>query len=179
MKRVRSVSTPNIKPVFALGGSVSSMGSAEKILTGSGEDLNIWRIPEVVVDYSDNFEDTGSYKRIFKSSFAKELELKSATESFINVKLNDKKHNENCLSCNTSGLDSGLKSLGDKEEDTLVLAQAVEEFLRVKAENERLKTRMKTCKQGDQRYQKLEQEVEHLTWQLRKVIFKIQLTIKI
>ena len=51
----------------------------------------------------------------------------------------------------------------------MVLTQAVEEFLRVKAENERLKMKMKTCIEGDGRYKKLELEVENLTWQLSKV----------
>ena len=57
----------------------------------------------------------------------------------------------------------------EREEQALVLTQAVEEFLRVKAENERLKMKMKTCIERDGRYKKLELEVENLTWQLSKV----------
>ena len=111
---------------------------------------------------------------VLKSSFAKELEVKSATESFINEILNDKEDIVKCSSCNTSDLDSDSRSFVDKEEQAGVLThtQAVEEFIRVKAENQRLKMKMKTYNQGDQRYKKLELEVDHLTWQLSKVLYR-------
>jgi cell shape-determining protein MreC len=58
------------------------------------------------------------------------------------------------------------------EEQAVMLTQAVEEFIRVKAENQRLKVKMKTFSQGDQRYKKLELEVDHLSWQLNKVFYR-------
>ena len=175
MKSMRSVSTPDIKPVFALGGSVSgytSMGSADTIFTGGGEDLHVWKAPRDVIGHQDNLVDTRRDKMVLKSSFAKELEVKSATESFINEILDDKEDIVKCSSCNTSDLDSDRRSLVDKEEQAGVLTQAVEEFIRVKAENQRLKMKMKTYNQGDQRYKKLELEVDHLTWQLSKVLYR-------
>eukprot|EP00092_Neocalanus_flemingeri_P000027 GFUD01000027.1.p1 GENE.GFUD01000027.1~~GFUD01000027.1.p1 ORF type:complete len:382 (-),score=92.57 GFUD01000027.1:31-1176(-) len=166
MKSVRSVSSPNLKPVFALGGSVSgytSMGSTDNIWATAGRDLFIWKAPEAVID---THKDMVNNKKVFKSAFAKELEVKSFIEEKRSEKLPEL---GKCLSCNTSDLGSERRSLVDKEEQNLVLTKALEEFLRVRAENESRKTKMKTYNQRDERYKKLELEVEHLTWQLSKM----------
>ena len=171
MRSVRSFSTTNIKPVFSLGGSVSgypSMGSADNICA-AGRDQLVWRPQVISVDTPEDEEATVSTNKMFKSSFAKELEVKTATQSFIEDKLSENPDLGKCLSCNTSDLGSERRSIVDREEQTLVLTQAVEEFLRVKADNERLKMKMKTCIQGDGRYKKLEIEVDNLNLQLSKV----------
>ena len=150
----------------------TSMGSVDTICTGGGEDLHVWRTPQVVISHHDNLEDTRSAEIVFKSSFAKELEVKSATESFIKEKLNEKEYIGKCSPCNASDLDSDRRSLVNREEEAVVLTHAVKEFIRVKEENQRLKVKMKTFNQEDQRYKKLELEVDHLTWQLSKVFYR-------
>ena len=62
----------------------TSMGSAETIFTRGGEDLHVWRDPQDVNSHHDNLEDTRKDIIKFKSSLAIELEVKSATESFVN-----------------------------------------------------------------------------------------------
>ena len=44
--------------------------------------------------------------KMFKSSFAKELEVKTATQSFIEDKLSENPALGKCLSCNISDLGS-------------------------------------------------------------------------
>ena len=144
----------------------TSMGSTDNIWPAAGRDLLVWKAPEVVID---DPEDAVKTNKVFKSSFAKELEVKTATQSFLEEKQSEKLEIGKCLSCNTSDLGSDRRSLADREEETLVLSQAVEEFIRVRTENERLKMKMKNYSQRDERYKKLEVEVEHLTWQLSKV----------
>lgn len=147
----------------------TSMGSADNIWAAAGRDLLVWRAPQNALDNHDEEDEKVNAPKVFKSSFAKELEVKTTTQSYIEDRFNDKSELGRCLSCNTSDLGSEKRSLADKEEQTLVLSQAMEEFLRVKTENERLKNKMKTYNQRDERYKKLEQEVEHLTWQLSKM----------
>ena len=119
-----------------------NMCSAENIRSGSGEDLHLWRTREVVKDDSKSVEEMirTSNQQMFKSSFAARLELKEVTKSFLNVNI------DSTSSC-TSDLGSGMKSWTDRDqhEETLVFSQAVDEFLKMKAENERLRSKVEIC----------------------------------
>ena len=54
---------------------------------------------------------------------------------------------------------------------TTLDSEAIDEFSRVKLENEILKLKLKSFNQDDDKYKKLQSEIDQLTWQLSKVSF--------
>ena len=151
------------KPVFAVGGTVSgygSLGSAES-LTGdksirdnSGGAKN---------NMSQELQSLSQAKSSFKSTFAKELHQE-------NIQRNSPSWRHS--SYRSSFIDEVISedSIGDNNGNhTAVTSNDVSEYVRVKRENEVLKRRLSAYNKEDEKYKKLEFEIEQLTWQLGKV----------
>ena len=156
---LRRVDTDHVvyhaKPVFAVGGTVSGYGSL-----GSAESLNAGANDKSVTDKSDKMQSMPAPQRsAFKSSFAKEL------------------HQENIQRNSPSWRNSSYRSSFIDEvisEDSVVETTDKEndledEYVRVRRENEILKRRLSEHNKEDEKYKKLEFEIEQLTWQLGKV----------
>ena len=142
---------------------MESMHSAQNMRLQDSKNLHLWRTRDIVKHDSDSQgEGSRNSHREFKSSFAKELELKEVIKSFMNEDV------ESASSC-TSDLGSGSLMEEEEQEKTLSLAMVVKECINIKVENQRLKSKMKTYNERSERYTKLEQEVHLLTWQLSKV----------
>ena len=144
------------KPVFAVGGTVSgygSLGSAESLNTAANDKLVTAR------DNSEKMQSMPPQRSAFKSSFAKEL------------------HQENIQRNSPSWRNSSYRSSFIDEvisEDSVVETTDKEtdledEYVRVRRENEILKRRLSEHNKEDEKYKKLEFEIEQLTWQLGKV----------
>ena len=84
----------------------------------------------------------------FKSDFAKQLEQKLVSPA---------------------GKYEESPGYGQLYQQTEELRRAKEEFLRIKQENTRLKSEIEKQRLEEERYQKLQYEVEHLTNRLHKV----------
>ena len=140
------------KPVFAVGGTVSGYGSM-----GSAESLTDKSHPS---ESKDNINMNPESGQSFKSSFAKEL------------------HQENIQKNSPSWRQPSYRSSFIDEvinEDSFDRPSGVneDEYVRVKRENEILKRRLSEYNTEDEKYKKLEFEIEQLTWQLGKVSFQI------
>ena len=136
------------KPVFAVGGTVSGYGSL-----GSAESLTDKSQPSESKDSVNMDPESG---QSFKSSFAKEL------------------HQENIQKNSPSWRQPTYRSSFIDEvinEDSFDRPSGVneDEYVRVKRENEILKRRLSEYNTEDEKYKKLEFEIEQLTWQLGKV----------
>lgn len=136
------------KPVFAVGGTVSGYGSL-----GSAESLTDKSQPSESKDKINMDPESG---QSFKSSFAKEL------------------HQENIQKNSPSWRQPAYRSSFIDEvinEDSFDRPSGVneDEYVRVKRENEILKRRLSQYNTEDEKYKKLEFEIEQLTWQLGKV----------
>lgn len=186
MSSQRCDSTPSLKPVFALGGSVSgyaSMGSIESLSGDLKRENKVWSTDDIIGEHMDEVKGSrqGSIQTYspFKSSFAKELE-----EENLNQSMRIKK----CLQKEEPGFKSdfavNIKCVGDCVTDTACIAtkkvvkveipatldmETRDEFSRVKLENEILKLKLKSFNQDDEKYKKLQSEIEQLTWQLSKM----------
>ena len=152
------------KPVFAVGGTVSgygSLGSAESLNTTGANDKSVTAWTETGArDSSDKMQSMPPPQRsAFKSSFAKEL------------------HQENIQRNSPSWRNSSYRSSFIDEvisEDSVVETtdkenELEDEYVRVRRENEILKRRLSEHNKEDEKYKKLEFEIEQLTWQLGKV----------
>ena len=128
-------------PVFVLDENVSDYASM-----GSGE----FDSDGVERENSDNNKDR---KHQFKSAFAQELNGKTS-------------QNHSSESPNERFSKSQFDEILDK---TLDFRKAQEDFLRVKQENARLRFEIEKHKLEEERYNKMQLEIEHLTSKLSKV----------
>ena len=117
--------------------------------------IPIVRCPEIVVNstisgYSsmEEQQDQQEQDNNFKSDFAKQLEQKLVSPT---------------------GKYEESPGYGQLFQQTEELRRAKEEFLRVKQENIRLKSEIDKQRVEEERYHKLQCEVEHLTSRLHKV----------
>ena len=88
--------------------------------------------------------------------------MKEVINSFMNENVQSES------SC-TSDLGSGSLMDVEKHEKTLSLTGVVKECIDEKVENERLRSKMKTHRERNERYSNLEQQMQLLTLQLSKV----------
>ena len=159
-------------PVFAVGGTVSgygSLGSAESL--GSG--------PEKPVSAAASSAAAGVMQgeaaprpaqpaprpaQGFKSAFAKELHQETVQRQRSPASW--RQH----ASYRSSFIDEVIAEDEDSCADTEAAAAREEsEYVRVRRENEILKRRLSEYSKEDDKYKKLEFEIEQLTWQLGKV----------
>lgn len=114
--------------------------------------IPIVRCPEIVVSNTisgySSMEDQDTAENSFKSEFAKQLEQKLVSPG---------------------GKHEDSSSYGQLYQQTEELRRAKEEFLRIKQENQRLKSEIDKQRLEEERYEKLQYEVEHLTNRLHKV----------
>ena len=116
--------------------------------------IPIVRCPEIVINstisgYSSMEEQQEQQEENnFKSDFAKQLEQKLVSPA---------------------GKYEESPGYGQLYQQTEELRRAKEEFLRIKQENTRLKSEIEKQRLEEERYQKLQYEVEHLTSRLHKV----------
>ena len=151
------------KPVFAVGGTVSgygSLGSAESLSPETSKDKAVWSsennrgLPAPAM--TEELQSLSQARASFKSSFAKEL------------------HQENIKS--STGRDTDFKSSFavkvNIEENSVSEKSEVDgdEYVKVKRENDLLKKKLLDYSKEDEKYKKLQFEIEQLTWQLGKVI---------
>ena len=132
------------RPVFVLGDNASDYASM-----GSGEFDSDG--PE-----RENDDKGNDDKDQFKSAFAKELHekiLQNHVSELTNARLSNSQFDE----------------ILDK---TLDFKKAQEDFLRVKQENARLRFEIEKHKHEEERYNKFQMEIEHLTSKLNKVILR-------
>ena len=117
--------------------------------------IAIVRCPEIVsVSGYASMNDTDT-EADFKSEFAKQLEqTMPMVSSVTNIKSRE------------DGSMARLSQMLQQNED---LRRAKEEFMKMKQENLRLKYQIEKQKLEEERYQKLQYEVEHLTNRLHKV----------
>ena len=157
------------KPVFAVGGTVSgygSLGSAESLTpetqSAASKDKSVWTSEntKALPAMTEELQSLSQARASFKSSFAKELHqenIKSATwrdsdfKSSFAVRVNSEESSE------------GVSEKGQAEVDG-------DEYVRVKRENDLLKKKLLDYSKEDEKYKKLQFEIEQLTWQLGKVI---------
>ena len=153
------------KPVFAVGGTVSgygSLGSADSLTpetsAASKDKLSVWTSEkdQGLPAMTEELQSLSQARASFKSSFAKELHqenIKSSTwrdsdfKSSFAVKVNSEEN-----------------SVSDKPEID------GDEYVKVKRENDLLKKKLLDYSKEDEKYKKLQFEIEQLTWQLGKVI---------
>ena len=153
------------KPVFAVGGTVSgygSLGSADSLTpetsAASKDKLSVWTSEkdQGLPAMTEELQSLSQARASFKSSFAKELHqenIKSSTwrdsdfKSSFAVKVNSEEN-----------------SVSDKPEVD------GDEYVKVKRENDLLKKKLLDYSKEDEKYKKLQFEIEQLTWQLGKVI---------
>ena len=153
------------KPVFAVGGTVSgygSLGSAESLSpetsSAASKDKSVWTSEnnKGLPAMTEELQSLSQARASFKSSFAKEL------------------HQENIKS--SPWRDSDFKSsfaVKVNSEESSVSDKAEvdgDEYVRVKRENDLLKKKLLDYSKEDEKYKKLQFEIEQLTWQLGKVI---------
>ena len=122
--------------------------------------IPIVRCPEIVsVSGYNSMTESEHNDQDFKSEFAKQLE-----QSLTPVTM------EQTLTPVTS-VDQGssMARLSQVLQQNEELRRAKEEFMRMKQENLRLKYQIEKQKLEEERYQKLQYEVEHLTTRLHKV----------
>ena len=152
------------KPVFAVGGTVSgygSLGSAESLSVETSsaayKDKTVWisenkDLPAM----TEELQSLSQARTSFKSSFAKELHqenIKSATWRDTDLK-----------SSFAVRVNSEEISVSDKRD------VGEDEYVKVKMENDLLKKKLLDYSKEDEKYKKLQFEIEQLTWQLGKVI---------
>ena len=159
-------------PVFAVGGTVSgygSLGSAESLASG----------PEKPVSAAASSAETGVMQgeaapspaqpaprpaQGFKSAFAKELHQETVQRQRSPASW--RQH----ASYRSSFIDEVIAEDEDSCADSEAAAAREEsEYVRVRRENEILKRRLSEYSKEDDKYKKLEFEIEQLTWQLGKV----------
>ena len=122
--------------------------------------IPIVRCPEIVsVSGYNSMTESEHNDQDFKSEFAKQLE-----QTLTPVTM------EQTLTPVTS-VDQGssMARLSQVLQQNEELRRAKEEFMRMKQENLRLKYQIEKQKLEEERYQKLQYEVEHLTTRLHKV----------
>jgi len=189
----RCDSTPSLKPVFALGGSVSgyaSMGSIESLSGDLKRENKVWSTEDIIGEQTEDMK--GSKASIqtsspFKSSFAKELEEENLNHSVRIKKCSQKERdpsfksdfavNIHCVGdcrtvnapCPRKSMCQGTKKVVKVEIPATFDSETIDEFSRVKLENEILKLKLKSFNQDDEKYKKLQCEIEQLTWQLSKM----------
>ena len=120
--------------------------------------IPIVRCPEIVsVSGYGSMGDTDNDEAVFKSEFAKQLEQAMSRA-------------QTPVPPATPAVDSdSLVRYNSVVKQTEDLRRAREEFMRIKQENLRLKYEIEKQKLEEERYQKLQYEVEHLTSRLHKV----------
>jgi len=187
MSRQRCDSTPSLKPVFALGGSVSgyaSMGSIESLSGDLKRENKVWSTEDIIGEHMDEVKGSrrGSFQTSspFKSSFAKELEEENLNQS-IRIRKSLQKDDDpafksdfavniHCVGeCVTETACKTSKKVVKVEIPATLDMETRDEFSRVKLENEILKLKLKSFNQDDEKYKKLQSEIEQLTWQLSKM----------
>jgi len=177
----RCESNSSLKPVFALGGSVSgyaSMGSIESLSGDLHREKKVWSTEDIISTDMPAVPPTQT-TNTFKSSFAKEL-LEENTSHFLQAKKGSKYQSDPTYTsdfavkigtddvCQTK--DSFYKANKEIVEiSDIVPKEPIDEFSRVKLENEILKLKLKSFNQDDEKYKKLQMEIEQLTWQLGKM----------
>jgi len=150
------------KPVFAVGGTVSgygSLGSAESLTPETSSASKVWssesKREQPAPAMTEELQSLSQARASFKSSFAKEL------------------HQENIKS--STGQDTDFKSSFavrvNSEENSVSDKPEVDgdEYVRVKRENDLLKKKLLDYSKEDEKYKKLQFEIEQLTWQLGKM----------
>ena len=114
--------------------------------------IPIVRCPEIVINSTisgySSMEDQQDQDNNFKSDFAKQLELKLVSPA---------------------GKSEETPDYSQLYQQTEELRRAKEEFMRIKQENIRLKSEIDKQRVDEERYHKLQYEVEHLTNRLHKV----------
>ena len=114
--------------------------------------IPIVRCPEIVISSTisgySSMEEHQEQDNNFKSDFAKQLEQKLVSPA---------------------GKYEESPGYGQLYQQTEELRRAKEEFLRIKQENQRLKSEIDKQRLEEERYEKLQYEVEHLTNRLHKV----------
>jgi len=173
-KRPDQYDVVHAKPVFAVGGTVSgygSMGSAESLNNSGDKSVTGWTEPREnhqinnqaltqAANMTQELQSLSQARSNFKSAFAKEL------------------HQENVQRNSPSWRSSGYRSsfidevinedtINDTNNDTSEKLET--EYVRVKRENEILKRRLSEYNKEDEKYKKLQFEIEQLTWQLGKM----------
>ena len=159
-------------PVFAVGGTVSgygSLGSAESL--GSGPDKPVSAAASSAAAGVMQTEAAPSPAQPaprpaqgFKSAFAKELHQETVQRQRSPASW--RQH----ASYRSSFIDEVIAEDEDSCADSETAAAREEsEYVRVRRENDLLKRRLSEYSKEDDKYKKLEFEIEQLTWQLGKV----------
>ena len=172
-------SAPCIKPIFALGGSVSgyaSMGSIESLSGDLKRVSKVWSTEDVIEDtVKDDYisRHLNATDSSFKSSFAKELEVENHNHSvrMRRYSLMRQDHALQLMQVVNSDSDSSHIAVGDQD---TTASETIDELSKVKLENKILKLKLKSYNQDDEKYKKLQCEIEQLTWQLNKVPLKMK-----
>ena len=113
--------------------------------------IPIVRCPEIVsVSGYNSMTESEHNDQDFKSEFAKQLEQALTPVTSVDQ-------------------GSSMARLSQVLQQNEELRRAKEEFMRMKQENLRLKYQIEKQKLEEERYQKLQYEVEHLTTRLHKV----------
>ena len=113
--------------------------------------IPIVRCPEIVsVSGYNSMTESEHNDQDFKSEFAKQLEQTLTPVTSVDQ-------------------GSSMARLSQVLQQNEELRRAKEEFMRMKQENLRLKYQIEKQKLEEERYQKLQYEVEHLTTRLHKV----------
>lgn len=189
----RCESTPSLKPVFALGGSVSgyaSMGSIESLSGDSKRENRVWSTEDIIGEQTEEMKGSQAATQTdspFKSSFAQELEEENLSQSVRIKKCSQIERDPafksdfavkvHCVGdckavippCPRESLCQKTKKVVKVEIPTTLNSEAIDEFSRVKLENEILKLKLKSFNQDDDKYKKLQSEIDQLTWQLSKM----------
>jgi len=159
-------------PVFAVGGTVSgygSLGSAESL--GSGPDKPVSAAASSAAAGVMQTEAAPSPAQPaprpaqgFKSAFAKELHQETVQRQRSPASW--RQH----ASYRSSFIDEVIAEDEDSCADSEAAAAREEsEYVRVRRENDILKRRLSEYSKEDDKYKKLEFEIEQLTWQLGKM----------
>ena len=173
-------SAPCIKPIFALGGSVSgyaSMGSIESLSGDLKRVSKVWSTEDVIEDtVKDDYisRHLNATNSSFKSSFAKELEVENHNHSVRMRRYSLMRQDHALQITQVVNSDSDSSNIAVSDQDTTA-SETIDELSKVKLENKILKLKLKSYNQDDEKYKKLQCEIEQLTWQLNKVPLKVKL----
>lgn len=171
-------SAPCIKPIFALGGSVSgyaSMGSIESLSGDLKRVSKVWSTEDVIEEtVKDDYisKHLNATNSSFKSSFAKELEEENHNQSMRMRRYSLMRQDHALQLTQVVNRDSDRSPIAAGDQDTTA-SETIDELSKVKLENKILKLKLKSYNQDNEKYKKLQCEIEQLTWQLNKVPLKV------
>ena len=161
------------RPVFAVGGTVSgyaSLGSAESLPGESSRDKAVWNPTS-----SDNRNESRQTGRMTEEA-ADQRSAQSAFKSSFAKELLEENQNQTVTSRNSWREPTARTEFADEDRIEIVSEDSAE-YSRVKAENELLKRKLALLNREDERYKKMEFEIEQLTWQLGKVGTDLNLSV--